>query len=161
MVLASLLLTGWILPAQPQRRPDSPFLDIRPTPWNLVVPEAGAAAPARHHIPRPSRLAGTALVEVWGEAPWNLTERLRLMRMELAPDLARAYAAGSSLSADVLALNEFLMFWSEPRFPQGGAICPTVPAFYYNTLRPVEESEGFRLEFRGRSNLLTARGERQ
>lgn len=155
MILASLVLTGWLLPAQANPRPDPPFLDIRPTPWNL---EAPAFAPSPQvHIPRPSRLAGTALVEVWGEAPWDLTERLRLFRMGLAPDLARAFAAGTAISADALMLNEFMMYWSEPRFPQGPAYCPTVPAFYYNCLRPSDDSGSLRLDFRRRANLLTTR----
>jgi hypothetical protein len=156
MILASMLLAAWTIPGQALPVPDSgnPYPGIHPTPLVLEVP--ARTTKAQYHIPRPSRLAGQALVEVWEESPWSLPERLRIFRAELAPALDRAYRTGAASTTDAMALAEFMQNWADPR-------PPAVPSLYYNTLRPIEDPElardGIRLGFRGRPNLLA--GERQ
>ena len=155
MILGSLFLCGCLLQGQAGPDPGKPRVGPAPptylwvTPLTLDIPVRPEVVDYR--IPRPSRLAGAALVEVWSETPWELSERMRLVRVELAPKLAQAFKAGAAISNDALMLNEFMANWQEFK-------TPTVPAVYYNAQRPVEDPElareGIHMRVGYRANLL-------
>jgi hypothetical protein len=98
------------------------------------MPDFSAPPPAAAKgTPRkPLRLAGSATVEVVGDLLWERTERLRLFKLEMAPELAQAFNLGSASTTNRQQLSEFMALGGDFR-------TPSIPSVYYNCLRPSME----------------------